>query len=207
MTYSIRARSQSSGLTGNVCVGVVCPCFVVWGVFWWGDVKAIVCASFVASRRSAVAADCASRQTEVGVVAAEMASGSVVLASAGGNRVGVIAGLVATSEDRVREMIRRFNELGMASLGPRWAAGRPRRIATDDEAFIVETARRRPEALGQPFTRWSLRKLVVFCGANESRVVVIGRERLREILNANRVTFQRTRRLVLNGDFARYASL
>ena len=46
---------------------------------------------------------------------------SVVLASAGGNRVGVIAGLVATSEDRVREMIRRFNELGMASLGPRWA--------------------------------------------------------------------------------------
>ena len=65
---------------------------------------------------------------------------SVVLASAGGNRVPVIAQLVATSEDRVREMIHRFNELGMASLDPQWAGGRPRRITTDDEAFIVATA-------------------------------------------------------------------
>ncbi len=41
-----------------------------------------------------------------------------VHASAGGNTVPVIARLVATSEDRVREMIHRFNEEGMASLDP-----------------------------------------------------------------------------------------
>ena len=86
----------------------------------------------------------------------------VVLASAGGNTVPVIARLAATSPDRVREMIRRFNELGMASLDPRWAGGRPRRITTDDEAFIVDTATARPEALGLPFTRWSLRKLAAY---------------------------------------------
>jgi hypothetical protein len=40
----------------------------------------------------------------------------VVLASAGGNSVSVIADLVQTSEDRVREMIQRFNEMGMESL-------------------------------------------------------------------------------------------
>ena len=84
----------------------------------------------------------------------------VVHASAGGNTVPVIARLVATSEDRVREMIHRFNEIGMVSLDPQWAGGRPRLITTEDVAFIVETATTRPEKLDQPFTRWSIRKLV-----------------------------------------------
>ncbi len=42
----------------------------------------------------------------------------VLLASAGGNTVPAIARLVQTSEDRAREMIHRFNEMGMASLDP-----------------------------------------------------------------------------------------
>lgn len=52
----------------------------------------------------------------------------VVMASASGNTVPAIAKLVVTSEDRVREMIHRFNEKGMASLDPQWAGGRPRQI-------------------------------------------------------------------------------
>ena len=90
----------------------------------------------------------------------------VVLASAGGNSVAVISGLVATSPDRVREMIHRFNEMGMASLDPQWAGGRPRRITTADEEFIVATATTRPEVLGLAFTRWSLRKLVGYLADN-----------------------------------------
>ena len=117
----------------------------------------------------------------------------VVMASASGNSVPAIARLVATSEDRVREMIHRFNDKGMSSLDPQWAGGRPRRITTDDEQFIVATATARPEALGQPFTRWSLRKLAAYLTDNEVRVVTIGRERLRQFLVANDVTFQRTK--------------
>jgi transposase len=117
----------------------------------------------------------------------------VVHASAGGNSVAVIARLVATSEDRVREMIHRFNEMGMRSLDPQWAGGRPRRITTDDEGFIVETARTRPEKLGRPFTRWSVRKLCEYLGDNDTRVVKVGRERLRQLLVANDITFQRTK--------------
>jgi transposase len=117
----------------------------------------------------------------------------VVHASAGGNTVPVIARLVATSEDRVREMIHRFNEMGMASLDPQWAGGRPRLITTDDVEFIVETAKTRPETLGEPFTRWSIRKLADYLGDNETRVVKIGRERLRQLLAAHGVTFQRTK--------------
>ncbi len=117
----------------------------------------------------------------------------VVLASAGGNTVSVIARLVQTSEDRVREMIHRFNEMGMASLDPRWAGGRPRRITTDDEKFIVETAKARPETLGQPFTHWSVRKLVGYLVDNPARRVKIGRERLRQLLARHEITFQRTK--------------
>ena len=131
----------------------------------------------------------------------------VVQASAGGNTVPVIARLVATSEDRVREMIHRFNELGMRSLDPQWAGGRPRQITIDDVAFIVATAKTRPEALGQPFTRWSIRKLVQFLADNKQRVVTVGRERCRQILVANDVTFQRTKTWKESNDPDRDAKL
>src|SRR5215203_1780111 len=71
----------------------------------------------------------------------------VVLASAGGNDVAAIARLVQTSEDRVREMIHRFNETGMRSLDPQWAGGRPRQITTTDRQLIVATAKKRPRSL------------------------------------------------------------
>lgn len=49
----------------------------------------------------------------------------MILASASGNRVPVIAQLVQADEDTVREVIHRFNEIGLACLDPRWAGGRP----------------------------------------------------------------------------------
>jgi transposase len=131
----------------------------------------------------------------------------VVQASAGGNTVPVIARLVATSEDRVREMIHRFNEHGLVSLDPRWAGGRPRRITTEDETFIVATATARPETLGQPFTRWSLRKLAAYLAENPERVVPISVERLRQILDRHDVTFQRTKTWKESNDPDRDAKL
>jgi len=51
----------------------------------------------------------------------------VVLSSAGGNTVPVIARLVQTSKDRVREVIHNFNKMGMACSTkwgwPAWALG------------------------------------------------------------------------------------
>jgi transposase len=131
----------------------------------------------------------------------------VVQASAGGNTVPVIARLVSTSEDRVREMIHRFNELGMRSLDPQWAGGRPRQITIDDEMFIVATANTRPEKLDQPFTRWSIRKLVEHLADNDERVVHVGRERCRQILRKHHVTFQRTKTWKESNDPDRDAKL
>lgn len=118
----------------------------------------------------------------------------VIMASASGNTVPAIARLVQGDEDAIREVIHRFNKMGLACLDPRWAGGRPRRISEDDEAFIVATATTRPQALDQPFTRWSLRKLADYLAHNHgTRRVAIGRERLREFLHKHEITFQRTK--------------
>jgi transposase len=117
----------------------------------------------------------------------------MLLASADGNRVLVIARLVQADEDTVREVIHRFNEIGLACLDPRWAGGRPRLLSDDDEDFVIQTATTRPRKLGQPFTRWSLRKLAAYLRRVHGRVIRIGREALRLLLARRGITFQRTK--------------
>jgi transposase len=117
----------------------------------------------------------------------------IIMASASGTPVPSIARLVAAHEDTVRDVIHLFNQIGLRALDPQWAGGRPRRISDDDEAFIVATATTRPATLGRPFTRWSLRKLADYLATDASRRVVIGRERLRQLLRDNDVSWQRTR--------------
>jgi transposase len=129
----------------------------------------------------------------------------VVLASAGGNDVAAIAKLVQTSPDRVREMIHRFNELGMSALDPMWAGGRPRRITTSERAIIVSSATARPTTLGQPFTRWSIRKLERYLATKKK--VTVSRERLRQILAEEEITFQATKTWKESPDPAREEKL
>jgi transposase len=131
----------------------------------------------------------------------------VVLASASGNTVPAIARLVAADEDTVRELIHRFNDVGMKALNPRWAGGRPRRISAEDEEFLVATATTRPEKLGCPFTHWSLRKLVGYLADNAVRIVPIGRERARRLLADHEITFQRTKTWKESPDPEREAKL
>ncbi|WP_307622900.1 helix-turn-helix domain-containing protein [Streptomyces sp. V3I7] len=116
----------------------------------------------------------------------------MLLASAGGNRVPVIAQLVQADEDTVREVIHRFNEIGLACLDPRWAGGRPR-LLKPDEDFVIQTATTRPTKLGQPFTRWSIRKLAAYLRRVHGRIIHIGREALRCLLLRRGITFQRTK--------------
>ncbi|WP_309318434.1 IS630 family transposase [Streptomyces salinarius] len=117
----------------------------------------------------------------------------MLLASAGGNTVQVIANLVQADEDTARDVIHRFNEIGLACLDPQWAGGRPRPLSVDDEEFVIETAITGPTKLGQPFTRWSIRKLAEHLRRNVARPIRIGREAPRCLLRRRGVTFQRTK--------------
>jgi transposase len=117
----------------------------------------------------------------------------MLLASAGGNRVPVIAQLVRADEDTVRDVIHRFNKIGLVCLDPQWAGGRPRLFNADDEDFVVQTATTRPTKLGQPFTRWPIRKLAAYLRKVHGRVIRIGREAPRCLFARRGVTFQRTK--------------
>ncbi len=117
----------------------------------------------------------------------------IIMASAAGTPVPAIARLVAADEDTVRGVIHLFNQKGLAALDPRWAGGRPRRISDEDVRVIVTAAITRPEKLGLPFTCWSLRKLAAYLASRPGRPVRAGRERLRQILRARGISFQRTR--------------
>lgn len=100
----------------------------------------------------------------------------MLLASAGGNTVPVIARLVQADEDTVRDVIHRFNEIGLSCLDPRWAGVPPRLLNSDDEDHVAQTATTRPTQFGKPFTRWSLRKLADHLRHDVSRPIRIGRE-------------------------------
>jgi len=117
----------------------------------------------------------------------------IVMASASGTTVPAIARLVQADADTVRDVIHAFNQWGLDVLDPRWAGGRPRRINPDEERFIVQTARTRPEKLGCPFTHWSTRKLAGYLAGNPVGVVKVGRERLRQLLRAHQISFRCTR--------------
>ncbi|GGO20414.1 hypothetical protein GCM10011574_46820 [Microbispora bryophytorum] len=56
-----------------------------------------------------------------------------------------------------------------------------------------ETATTRPTKIGQPFARWSLRKLVAYLWKAPGRVIRIGREALRGLLARRGITFQRAK--------------
>jgi transposase len=74
----------------------------------------------------------------------------------------------------------------------RWTGGRPRQL-NPDENFVVATATTRPTKFGQPFTRWSIRKLAAYLRKVHGRAIRIGREALRGLLARRGVTFQRTK--------------
>jgi transposase len=130
----------------------------------------------------------------------------IIMASASGTPVSAIARLVAADEDTVRDVIHLFNQKGLAALDPQWAGGRPRRISDDGITVIVTAATTRPEKLGLPFTCWSLRKLAAYL-AGGTPPLRISRERLRQILHARGISFQRTRTWEESADPDRDAKL
>ena len=89
-----------------------------------------------------------------------------------------IARLLLTDESHVRKVIHDFNERGFESLHPRVGGGRPRRISSDELEQIVAIAGVRPQTLGVPLTRWSLRRLSHYLAGRAGQPASARRARL-----------------------------
>src|SRR5215217_4290487 len=113
----------------------------------------------------------------------------MVLLSAQGMDVPMIAKVTFTSPDRVRDVIHNFNADGFDSLKPRYAGGRPPKFTVPQRQQIKKTALARPADHGLPFSVWSLSKLADFLVA-EGVVDDISHEGLRTLLRDEDVSFQ-----------------
>jgi transposase len=115
----------------------------------------------------------------------------IVLASASQHSVPQIARMWQTDESHVRKVIAEFNERGLDSLRPDFRGGRPRRITEAERERIVAVAGARPDSLGVPLTRWSLRELAAHLASAEG--IEVSHAHLGRILAKAGLSFQRTR--------------
>jgi len=112
----------------------------------------------------------------------------MVLLSAQGMDVVMIAQVTFTSPDRVRDVIHNFNADGFDSLRPRYAGGRPPKFDTEQREAIKQIALARPSDHGLPFSTWSLSKLADYLVA-QGVVEDISHEGLRTLLRDEGVSF------------------
>ena len=116
----------------------------------------------------------------------------ILLASVVYTPVAQIALICKTDEAHVRKVIHAFNEFGFESLNPKVGTGRPKTFRPATRERIVAIALASPGCVGEPLTRWSLRRLRSYL---ERRRVVprISVETVRTILAEAHASFQRTR--------------
>jgi transposase len=113
----------------------------------------------------------------------------VVLHSMQGFSPPKIASMVWWSEEWVRRVIKDYNRMGRNALFPQRAGGRPPTFTPPLRRAMVDIALSSPRDHGYAFGPWSLDRLrdtIVMEGVVES----ISKERLREILHEEAVSFQ-----------------
>ena len=116
----------------------------------------------------------------------------ILMASAVYTPVAQIARICQTDEAHVRKVIHAFNAFGFESLNPKVGPGRPRRFEPATRERILAIALAPPSSLGEPLTRWSLRRLRGYL-VRRRVVPSISLETIRSILAEAHASFQRTR--------------
>jgi transposase len=97
-----------------------------------------------------------------------------------GEPVPAVALRLGLGADVVRTWLKRFNAEGLDGLRDRPRAGRPATYTPEQVGAVVEAALTSPEALGLPFTSWTLDRLAAYL--QEQRGIPIKRTRIDEIL-------------------------
>src|SRR6202158_2507182 len=116
----------------------------------------------------------------------------VVLSSAQSSTVQEIAELTLLSEYHIREIIRMFNQGGLAAIRPKKGGNRTLKFTEEEKASVAELAQMPPKVLGYPFNSWSLSKLQQ---AIDERDILNGKtmsdEEIRLILRERGISYQR----------------
>ena len=102
--------------------------------------------------------------------------------SSQGQSVAAIKTALGVADGTVRLWISRFNAEGLDGLRDRRRGGRPATYTPEQVGELVATSLTDPQALGLPFSSWTLDRLAAYL--NEECGIMIKRSRIGEILQA-----------------------
>ena len=109
-----------------------------------------------------------------------------------------IASIVRKDEQTVRRWLRRYHAEGLAGLEAALRPGGEPKTTPAYRQRLLEVVRRRPRALDQPFSLWTLRRLANFM-AEETRLRV-SEETVRRALKAGGVVLSRPQHKISSPD-------
>jgi len=109
-----------------------------------------------------------------------------------------IAKIVRQDEQTVRRWIKRFNAEGINGIHDEPKSGAPKRVTDAYRERLLIIVRRRPRSLGQPFSLWTLQRLVDFMA--EETGLRFSSETVRLILKADDIVISRPQHKVSSPD-------
>jgi len=109
-----------------------------------------------------------------------------------------IAKIVRQDEQTVRRWIKRFTAEGINGIHDAPKSGAPKRVTDAYRERLLIIVRRRPRSLGQPFSLWTLQRLVDFMA--EETGLRFSTETVRLILKANDIVISRPQHKVSSPD-------
>ena len=109
-----------------------------------------------------------------------------------------IAKIVRQDEQTVRRWMKRFNAEGISGLSDEPKSGAPKRVTAAYRERLLVVVRRRPRSLEQPYSLWTLQRLVDFMA--EETGLRFSAETVRLILKANDIVISRPQHKVSSPD-------
>lgn len=109
-----------------------------------------------------------------------------------------IAKIVRQDEQTVRRWIKRFNAEGVTGLYDEPKSGAPKRVTDAYRERLLIVVRRRPRSLDQPYSLWTLQRLVDLMA--EETGLRFSTETVRLILKANDIVISRPQHKVSSPD-------
>ena len=109
-----------------------------------------------------------------------------------------IAVIVRTDDETVRSWLKRFNSAGIAGLYDEPRSGAPSKVTAEYRQRLLEVVRRRPRALGESSSLWTLQRLADYMAGETG--IRITNVTVREILLAQGIVLRRPQHTVSSPD-------
>lgn len=109
-----------------------------------------------------------------------------------------IAQIVRVNDQTVRNWLRRYTTQGIAGLFDEPRSGAPRKVTAAYERRLLEVVRQRPRSLAQPFSMWSIQRLLDFL--REETGIRLSKATIQRLLSNHEIVFSRPQHKISSPD-------